>query len=96
MKNLKHIDTGSIYNYYATKEGELFKENIRSKEIMNVTPGVNKGGYPIIKLNNKVEYVHRLVFKAFISEEIPPGAQIDHISGVKTDFSVSNLRLVTS
>ena len=95
LNGTKFIGESKTNNYYGNKHSQLFIERKSTGEVRQHTPGVNACGYPIIKVNGKTEYLHKLVVQAFIAKEIPKGSQVDHVSGVKSDFSVSNLRIVT-
>lgn len=51
-------------------------------------------GYIRVSRNNKLAYLHRLVWEELVGP-IPPGMQIDHINRCRTDNRLSNLRLVS-
>lgn len=51
-------------------------------------------GYLVANINGKQDYMHRIVWKAFMGE-IPQGYEIDHIDGDVTNNDVNNLRCVT-
>jgi len=59
---------------------------------------LNGYGYFAVQLSakggRKTRHVHRLVAEAFLGK-IPPGHEVNHISGVKTDNRLSNLEVVT-
>ena len=80
--------------FYVSNLGRVRKKN------RLVKAGLNKYGYPScwIELSNgerKRATVHRLVANAFIPN--PEGKPVvDHISGDKTDNTVTNLRWVTT
>lgn len=53
---------------------------------------LNRGGYPMIRFAKNARLVHRLVFlmvHGYISKEL------DHKNGIKTDYSIDNLRTCT-
>lgn len=58
-------------------------------------PQVHPWGYTLVYITARPKqlkvYVHRLVAEAFLGEG-PPGCEVDHISGDKTDNRLINLR----
>lgn len=56
------------------------------------------GGYPAVALvrdgRQATKCVHRLVAAAFLGPR-PPGREVDHVNGAKTDNRAANLRYVT-
>jgi hypothetical protein len=59
-----------------------------------VTGAVSKAGYMRIRINGKVDYVHRVIWE-HCNGPIPKGMHIDHINGIKSDNRIVNLRMVT-
>ena len=71
-----------------------------------VTPSVQKCGYLVVgvgvrlmtprgmRRKDAVHSVHRLVVETFIGS-IPPGYNVDHVNGIKSDNRLSNLEVVT-
>lgn len=57
---------------------------------------LTKSGYYRINLGRKkIEYVHRLVAKAFLPDTHFEGASVNHKNGVKTDNRIENLEWLT-
>lgn len=50
-------------------------------------------GYIRVSRNNKVVYLHRLIWEELVGP-IPAGYAIDHINGIRTDCRLSNMRCV--
>lgn len=73
------------------KNGELYKRIIPSKIIHAC---IDSEGYYAVSLDNMHYRIHRLIYEAFIGE-IPNGLEIDHINRDRTDYTLSNLRLVS-
>ena len=76
------------------------KGRIRNKETGFIkTPGIGKRGYPVVSMraNGKMylKTVHRLVANAFIPNP-ENKSEVNHINGIKTDYSIENLEWVTS
>ena len=69
------------YNSYYTKE-KILKNNL------------GKNGYYRVNLSGKSFYIHRLVAEAFIPN-LYDKKTINHIDGVKTNNSISNLEWAT-
>jgi hypothetical protein len=64
---------------------------------MILKPTCTKNGYSIVRLvsdRKKTFYVHRLVMAAFVGE-CPPGQEVNHINGQRSDNRLSNLEYVT-
>lgn len=55
---------------------------------------LDKNGYPKIKLNNKSQFVHRLVWQDNFGK-IPSKMTINHKDGNKLNYDISNLELMT-
>lgn len=68
--------------------------NVINKYGKFLKPVLNNG-YGRIDINNKWEYIHKLVTHCFKGER-PKSLQIDHINRDKTDNRIENLRYVTS
>lgn len=62
----------------------------------NLNPNLNKSGYLQVDIKGKNYRVHRLVALAFIENERIEAIEINHIDGVKTNNSVTNLEWCTS
>lgn len=54
----------------------------------------SKDGYPQIKLNNKSQSVHRVVWTQHFGE-IPKHLTVNHIDGDKMNWDISNLELLS-
>ena len=50
-------------------------------------------GYLCVGINNRIYYLHRLVWM-YVNGEFPPH-EIDHINGIRDDNRIDNLRAVT-
>ena len=98
-KRLKEFPYYKIY-----ENGEVWRMAHRSAcginlKRMKLTPYKTKNNYLMVSLHDregrrKRFYLHRLVYMAFFGE-IPSGMEVDHIMNIRTDCSVSNLRLVS-
>jgi hypothetical protein len=82
-------------NYFVTKEGKVI--NVKTNKILK--PSFNTCGYQQVTLHNRIKskniVIHRLVANAFIPNfENKP--QVNHIDGIKSNNSVSNLEWCTS
>ena len=81
---LKVYESGEIHRLY--KKGWLLGKG-----------SINKDGYRVIKLNNKLLKIHRIVYKAFNPDWNidDPKQQIDHRNRVRNDNRICNLRVAT-
>ena len=59
-------------------------------------PYLRSDGYSQVRVNGKMEYYHRVVACLALKTDIPPGIEVDHENGNRTNNSPGNLRLVTS
>jgi hypothetical protein len=55
-----------------------------------------KSRYTRIRFNEKIEYLHRVLWVLYHEDDIPEDMQIDHINGNAHDNTEDNLRLVCS
>lgn len=87
--------TGYDREYTISDAGTI----ISSYHGREMRPWFQKQGYRLIKLRKNgcdvACVVHRLVWEAF-NGAIPPGLEINHKNGNKSDNRLSNLELVTS
>ena len=98
-KRLKDFPYYKIY-----ENGEVWRMAHRSTcginlKTMKLRAYKTKNNYLMVSLHDregkrKRFYLHRLVYMAFFGE-IPKGMECDHIDSVKTNCSVSNLRLAS-
>lgn len=55
---------------------------------------LNSAGYLLVKINNKIHRVHRLVY-IYHKGIIPHGLHVDHRNRIRSDNRIENLRVVT-
>lgn len=87
------------YDYYVTEDGHVWSE--RSKRFISELP--DRDGYMKVRLSSTdlppgkqhAYSVHRLVLENFCPREDMAELQVNHISGDKTDNSVTNLEWTT-
>lgn len=84
MKNYRFIKDYVVYN-----DGTIF--SLQSKMFMNP---INTNGYLSVKMNGKLESIHRLVGELFIPNPYHK-KEINHIDGDKTNNKVENLEWVS-
>jgi len=104
-------DTGEVVDYVAqvpgfpryfvSADGRVFRREIdEAKGYFEVTPSTAANGYLVVRISNgttsRIEYVHRLVAKAFLKPPPGPDYQIDHRFGEKLNNHLANLRWVTA
>ena len=81
-------------SYFISNQGNVRKDDKILK------PGINQNGYYRINLFRdgkcNTRLIHRLIAKAFIPNPNPDEfTQVNHINGIKTDNSISNLEWVS-
>lgn len=86
---------GYDYKYYISCFSRV--KSYKYKQAYLLTPSLNSKGYPRVALykNGKRKYflVHRLVAMAFVYNDDPLNkTTVDHINGIKTDASYTNLQ----
>jgi hypothetical protein len=57
--------------------------------------GADSGGYQVVSVSGVTKRVHRLVAAAFIGP-CPPGFQVNHVDGAKSNNSLGNLEYVSA
>lgn len=91
-KLFKIIETSEKSKKLINEDGLIF---IQSKNDVKLVKGSKtKNGYLLINTGDKLEYVHRLVYRLFRGE-IPKDMEINHIDGNKQNNKIDNLELVT-
>lgn len=89
---MKYIEK---YNRYIDNDCVIYRFRKGDGKFVQVKPSVNNCGYEFICYKqNKIVYVHRLVYEAF-KGEISEGLEIDHIDRNRRNNNPENLRLVT-
>jgi len=86
-----------VTGLYVSKDGLLFKcvGRVREPEKHRLAPAKSRDAHGYERsMTKKAEFVHRIVFRAFIGD-IPVGFQVDHIDGNKKNNSITNLQLLT-
>lgn len=84
---------GRVKSLERMKYTKYYKNGLKIKE--KILKNRNNGdGYLTVLLNNKKEYVHRLVAKAFIKSE-SYYKEVNHIDGNKQNNNVENLEWCT-
>ena len=82
------------YNYYSSKEGEIYSK--KSNKLLKLQK--HPAGYLIFTIFNnskgKSYYVHRYVYECFYGN-IPKDKQVDHIDNNKINNNIKNLQLLT-
>ena len=76
------------------RERVLSRLVIDSSGCLLWTGAVNKGGYGVVGIGPRIEYVHRLMYRWFIGP-IPDGHQIDHLCRVRHCASPADIEAVT-
>lgn len=78
--------------YLISSEGRV--KSFKNGNTYYLKPRPNYKGYPMIQVNKKKEFVHRLVALCFIPNLFIKPC-VNHINGVKTDNRVENLEWCT-
>ena len=75
--------------YYADRDGNVYSLGKNTHKVKKLKAQKHSQGYLMVRINNKIKYVHRLVATAFIPNpnNYP---QVNHIDGDKTNNTVSN------
>ena len=96
FRDLKYED---IKNTFRIEDGDLYRLNKYRKPYTFTKVEMNPNhiaGYTHIRFGRDNILAHRVVWVIHNKEDIPPGMEIDHINGDRTDNSIQNLRLVDS
>jgi hypothetical protein len=93
-KNLVRSPLWEGYSY-DPESGELIREFYNSGNRKIGVIGNRSNGYLIFGKNCRYYRVNRIAYEIMTNQKIPIGKVIDHINGIKTDNSWSNLRLTT-
>lgn len=104
MRNSRQSFNDSVNDNVKMAFKAKFNYNSETGEITNIRTGrqylrLNKKGYreSIYLIVDHIEYrvlYHRLCWFLYYNEVIPNKMQIDHIDNVKTNNTISNLRIV--
>lgn len=78
------------HNYIVYEDGRIWMK--RWNRFAKITK--DRTGYAVVKINGKLERVHRIVANCFIPNPYNK-PDINHINGIKSDNSVNNLEWVT-
>ena len=82
-------------------DGELIRKarvdaaGKKRKEEPVENTGTDKDGYLTVSVNGRMDRYHRVVACLAFKMDIPPGIEVDHIDGIRTNNSPDNLRFVT-
>jgi hypothetical protein len=68
----------------------------RYKKKLVENTGANSDGYSQVRVNDRIEKYHRVVKCLALKQDLPPGIEVDHEDGNRTNNSPDNLRLVTT
>ena len=74
--------------------GKIFREKKNGE--WNEVGSKNKKGYLHFMLNGKMIKCHRFIYEKFHNVKLQPHEQIDHISRIKDDNRIENLRVVNN
>ena len=61
-----------------------------------IRPKVSNTGYFVVEHENKLYFVHRLVAKAFLKQNLEKYETIDHLDSNRRNNAVSNLEIVSA
>lgn len=81
---------GRVFDLYNNKFKELKLHKVQTGYLQAYFPKINKKN----RYDRKNILVHKLVTNAFITDNIPKGYSINHISGIKTDNRLENLEVI--
>lgn len=82
------------YNRWVSKDGLVYRYDSKQDKLILCKQSKLKSGYNTLKLNQKMVYVHRLVWETY-NGEIQDGYVIDHLDTNKDNNSLKNLSCVT-
>lgn len=60
-----------------------------------ITPKINHSGYFVIETEDRYYFVHRLVAKAFLKENLSQYETVDHLDSNRRNNAITNLEIVS-
>ena len=87
--NYQVSDKGRVKRISHIAQHKLYGDRYLSERMLS--PRINHDGYPRVKIQNKLKFVHVLVLESFVCPR-PAGMQACHNNGNSADSRLENLR----